>query len=81
VIAHISLNIFGETTTEEFKKELLEVQKQGVSGIILDLRDNGGGYLQSAVEILSEFIPDGEVVVETRYRDSYLNNKYYSVHN
>jgi carboxyl-terminal processing protease len=44
----------------------------------LDVRDNGGGYLQSAVEILSGFIEDGQVLVETRYRDSFFDKKFYS---
>lgn len=77
-IGYISLNMFGETTTQEFINALEEVQN--TQGIIIDLRDNGWGYLQSAVEILSEFIPNGEVVVETKYRDSFFNKKYYSAH-
>jgi len=43
------------------------------------LRDNGGGYLQSAVEILSLFIKDKELLVTTKYRDSFLNKNYYSI--
>jgi len=80
-IGYIALNLFGENSTQEFKKALQEVEDAKVNGLILDLRDNGGGYLQSAVEILSDFIPNGEVVVETKYRDALFNKKYYSSNN
>jgi len=45
------------------------------------MRDNGGGYLQSAVEILSEFVEEGKVLVKTKYRDSFFNENYYSFNN
>lgn len=77
-IGYIILNMFWETTAEEFISELSSLEEQGIQGLILDVRDNGGGYLQSAVEILSEFIPHGEVVVKTKYRDSLFNKNYYS---
>ncbi len=77
-IWYIAINLYGETTTEEFKKTLQEIQDQDIQGLILDVRDNGGGYLQSAVEILSGFIEDGQVLVETRYRDSFFDRKFYS---
>lgn len=77
-IGYITLNMYGETTSSEFKKILQNLVDQDIQGLILDVRDNGGGYLQSAVEILSEFIPDGEIVVQTRYRDTLFNKNYYS---
>ncbi len=80
-LGYIALNMYGETTAEEFKQALDEMEKSWVSGLIIDVRDNGGGYLQSAVEILSNFIPEGKVLVKTRYRDSYFDQNYFSVNN
>jgi len=77
-VGYIILNLYGETTAVEFKKSLDDLEAQGMRGLIIDVRDNGGGYLQSAVEILSEFIPDGEVVVQTRYRDTLFDKGFYS---
>jgi len=78
-IAYISLNMYGETTAFEFKQELEKVKESGSSGLIIDVRDNGGWYLQSSVEILSEFIPEKEVLVRTRYRDSLFDQNYFSI--
>ncbi|NDK10057.1 S41 family peptidase [Candidatus Gracilibacteria bacterium] len=78
-IGYIALNLFGDTTAEEFSKALADVQAAGVDGLIIDLRDNGGGFLQSAVQILSEFIPEGEVLVKTRYKDSFFDQSYFSI--
>ena len=61
-IALISLNQFGENTTEEFNNVLSEILLQETKGIILDLRFNGGGYLDGSVDIVSCFIKEGEVV-------------------
>ncbi|NDK07728.1 PDZ domain-containing protein [Candidatus Gracilibacteria bacterium] len=78
-IGYIAINLFGDKTSEEFKEALKEVNDKKISGLIIDLRDNGGGYLQSAVEILSEFIENGNVLVKTKYRDSLFNNEYKSI--
>lgn len=78
-IAYISLNMYWETTAWEFHEALENVKKSQSEGLIIDVRDNGGGYLQSAVEILSEFIPEGEVLVKTRYKNSFLNQNYFSI--
>jgi carboxyl-terminal processing protease len=50
------LNVFGDNTSSEFKKSLQDLRSKKMQGLIIDLRDNGGGYLESAVEILSEFV-------------------------
>ncbi len=78
-IAYIALNMFGETTAQEFAEALENVKKSKAEGLIIDVRDNGGWYLQSAQEIVSHFIPEGEVVVETRSKDAFLNQKYFSL--
>lgn len=60
-IGYIRLVNFGEKTAEELSKTLLELQPQ-VQGIIIDLRQNGGGLLEAAVEICDQFIDNGNIV-------------------
>jgi carboxyl-terminal processing protease len=59
---YIRLSDFGETSADEIKKALLDGKKHNARGYILDLRDNGGGYLEAAVKISSYFIPQGTIV-------------------
>lgn len=61
---YIRLSDFGETSAAEVRKALLDGKAHGAKGTILDLRDNGGGLLNAAVEISSMFIPKGPVVTE-----------------
>ena len=61
-IAVIELNQFIAKTKEEFSKAISEILPKRPKGIVLDLRYNGGGYLDGAVDIVSEFIEKGEVV-------------------
>ena len=63
-IAYIDINSFGEKTNEELSAKLDELLSQNPKGIILDLRFNPGGYLQTSIEVASEFISDGVVVIE-----------------
>jgi len=76
-IWYIALNMFGETTADEFEKALKNFKDK--DGIVIDLRDNGGWYLQSAVQILSNFIENWKTLVETRYKNKLKNNKYISI--
>jgi len=61
-IAHIELNQFGDKTKEEFTRAIGDLLLKRPTGIILDLRYNGGGYLDGAVDIVSEFVEKGKVV-------------------
>ncbi len=61
-IAVIELNTFGAKTKEEFSKAINEILTKRADGIVLDLRFNGGGYLDGAIDIVSEFIDKGKVV-------------------
>jgi carboxyl-terminal processing protease len=63
-IAYIQVTTFGEKTTPELLAALKELMAQNPKGIILDLRNNGGGYLQTAVEVTSQFMDDGVVLFE-----------------
>lgn len=63
-IAYISLSSFGENTAVDLKSALTDLLAQDPKGLILDLRYNGGGYLNTAVDVVSEFINSGVVVYE-----------------
>ncbi len=76
-IWYIALNMFWENSSEEFEKALDKFKKK--DWIIIDLRDNWWWYLQSAVQILSNFIENWKTLVETKYRNSLENNKYLSL--
>lgn len=62
-IAYIKISIFGEDTTSEFNDAVSQALKNNTKGIILDLRNDPGGYLDDAVDIASRMIPKGKVVV------------------
>ena len=61
-IGIIEINQFGKNTTFEFGKVINEILNNRPKGIILDLRYNGGGFLEGAVDIVSEFVEKGKVV-------------------
>jgi carboxyl-terminal processing protease len=61
-IDYIRLSDFGQTSADEMRKALLDGQAHGAKGYILDLRDNGGGFLTAAVDISSLFVPQGTIV-------------------
>lgn len=63
-IAYVQVNTFGESTTSELRATLKELMAQNPKGLILDLRNNGGGYLTTAVEVGSEFIDQGPILFE-----------------
>jgi carboxyl-terminal processing protease len=62
-IAVVTVNTFSDDTAEEFTKILAELAIQNPKGMILDLRFNGGGFLDAAIEIASKLLPSGNVVV------------------
>lgn len=62
---YIRLNKFSAETPSEIRKALTDLKKEGMKDLILDLTDNGGGYLQAAVDILGEFLKPGSLAVYT----------------
>jgi len=68
-VGYIKIRRFGEDTAQEVRKAGLELKLQGAKVLVIDVRDNPGGYLQSAVDVASEFYSEG-VVVEERSRNS-----------
>ena len=67
-IGYIRIGNFGATTHEEFMTALKKLQGQGIDRLIIDLQDNGGGYLQTAVMIVNEFLNQGDMIVYTEGR-------------
>ena len=66
---YIKVNRFSANTQEEFMENLRKlVEEQGLQHLVLDLRGNPGGYLQGATEMLSQFFPDGKLLVYTKGR-------------
>jgi len=63
-IAYVQLNTFAEATDIELRAQLKDLLAQNPKGLILDLRYNGGGYLNTAVQVISEFIDSGTVLIE-----------------
>lgn len=75
-IGYIKINRFAETTFEEFKSGLTKVIKQGAKELILDLRDNGGGYLEEAVAIADEFLPEKKLIVFTKNKKNRIDKTF-----
>jgi len=63
---YVRISIFGERTGEELRTGLAELASQGVERVVLDLRGNGGGLVDAAVEIASQFLKDGNVLREIK---------------
>ncbi len=66
-IGYARLTVFGSNTADELTKALTKLQTEGAKAYVLDLRDNGGGYLNAAIDVSSKFIASGPIVsVEAR---------------
>jgi len=63
-IAYVRLYTFGDKSTADLRKALKDVMAQNPKGLIFDLRNNGGGYLITAIEVASEFVGEGTVMYE-----------------
>jgi carboxyl-terminal processing protease len=63
---YVKLTSFASTTYNEFKIILKNLQLNGLKNLILDLQDNGGGYLQSAIDIASQFLKKNDLIVYTK---------------
>ena len=67
-VGYIRIGNFGATTYAEFMRGLEQLRKEGMRDLILDLQDNGGGYLQAAVQVANEFLQKNELIVYTEGR-------------
>lgn len=76
-VGYINLNTFsGANPSKDFKKAFLELKKQGIKSLVIDLRDNGGGLLEQAAEIANYFLPRGKVIVTTKGKTPQGNSTY-----
>jgi len=65
-IGYIKINRFAETTAKEFRKALKTLLKQNINALVIDLRDNTGGYVDAATTIADEFLAQGELILITK---------------
>ena len=75
-VGYVRIVQFNEPTAEEFGKALDDLQKQGMQALVLDLRNNPGGLLNSAVDVLGQFLPPNTKVVSTQGRASSQKHDY-----
>lgn len=73
---YIKINRFAETTYDEFKIGLAKLKKNGARSVILDVRDNGGGYLEKAVEIADEFLKKDQLIVFTKNKKERIDKTF-----
>lgn len=64
-IGYIQLLTFYENCTEDFKKELENLEEKNIKSLIIDLRDNGGGIVKDAIEMAELFVPKGNIIMKT----------------
>ena len=69
-IGYIPLQTFNENTTEEVQQAARKLVAQGARGLVLDLRDNGGGIVEQALAVTSLFLKDGQPIVNVRGRNT-----------
>lgn len=65
-IGYINLSTFSGDPSKEFKRAFLDLKKQGINSLVIDLRGNGGGLLDEAIEIANFFVPRGKTLVTTK---------------
>ena len=75
-IGYINLSSFTDNCSSELKKAYLELKDRGIKGLIIDLRNNGGGLLREAINISNFFLPKGEVIVSTKGKNESENTSY-----
>ncbi|MEG0648156.1 MAG: S41 family peptidase, partial [Bacteroides sp.] len=69
-------NSFSGNPSKEFKKAFLDLKKQGITSLVIDLRNNGGGLLEEAVEIVNMFVPRGKTIVTTKGKIKQASSTY-----
>lgn len=65
-IGYLALSSFTENSAKDFKKAFIELKQKGAKSLIIDLRDNGGGSLSEAVDIVNLYVPKGQEIVVTK---------------
>ncbi len=75
-LGYLRINRFAESTFKEFKKALFELEQRGAKKLVLDLRDNPGGYLGIAENMADEFLEDGQLILFTKNKKGKINKAY-----
>ena len=75
-LGYIKINRFAESTYKEFKNALNDLQGQGATKLALDLRDNPGGFLAIAEQIVDEFLEDGKLILFTKNKTGRVEKSY-----
>lgn len=75
-IGYIALQSFTDNCSKDFKKSFIELKQKGARSLIIDLRDNGGGSLAEAVDIINLFVPKGQEVVFTKGKIKQAENSF-----
>lgn len=73
---YIKVNRFAETTYKEFHEGLLNLKKQGMTELIVDLRENGGGYMEIADQIADEFLKNKELIVKVKNKKGNIDKTF-----
>lgn len=75
-LGYIKINRFAETTFSEFKTALFDLKNEGLQSLVLDLRDNPGGYIYAAEKILDEFLPNNTLMLITKNKQGDESKSY-----
>lgn len=75
-LGYIKINRFSETTFKEFKSALGKLQDQGITKLVLDLRNNPGGYISTAERVVDEFLENNKLVLITKNKSGDINKTY-----
>lgn len=68
-IGYISLSIFSSVASEQFNKQLVKLEKEGIGGLVIDVRGNSGGYLTTVTDIASYFLKKGDIIYKLEVND------------
>jgi carboxyl-terminal processing protease len=77
-MGYLKINRFAESTYQEFKEAITKLVASGATGMVIDVRDNGGGYLEKAISIADEILADKELIVFTKNKKSKVEKSYAS---
>lgn len=75
-VGFIKIEVFARTTYDEFHQALVNLKKQGMQTLILDLRNNTGGFLDIANDIIDEFLPDKKLMVFTKSKSGNIERSF-----
>ncbi len=77
-IGYIKINRFAETTGNEFYTALRQLKQKGAKELVIDVRDNGGGFLEMAVQVADELLKDDQLIVFTKNKKGNIDKTYAS---